>query len=419
MLREKYTIESLKDFAQKKQGVCLSEVYKTNKQKYKWQCELGHSWESIWMDVKAGHWCPICKGIKNSTIKTKYSLKDLKDYAERREGLVLSLTYTSTEAEYQWKCKKGHEWKTVWANMLYSKSWCPVCCNSSGYSRPQTEILNFIKQFEINALEKQKFLGRKELDILVPELKLAIEYCGIYWHTEDSPTPRGRNYHNSKRLECEKQGIRLITMFSDEWETRKPQVKNFLKSVLGINTKLFARKCSVEELTPTIAKTFYENNHIQGGKVNINIAFGLKFENEIVGVVSGAKHHRGSDGLVLNRLAFKDGIQILGGASKLLKPLINYAKQQGYSKIISWSDNRWSQGNVYKQLGFILEEELPPDYSYVDLKDTDKRLSKQAHNKTALLKKGAKGATESEMAKSIGLTRIWDCGKKRWAYNIP
>jgi hypothetical protein len=63
-------------------------------------------------------------------------------------------------------------------------------------------------------------------------------------------------------------------------------------------------------------------------------------------------------------------------------------------------------------MGFTLEEELPPDYSYTD---GHNRFSKQSCQKKHLIKKGAVGNTEKEMAKSIGYGRIWDCGKKRWS----
>ena len=85
-------------------------------------------------------------------------------------------------------------------------------------------------------------------------------------------------------------------------------------------------------------------------------------------------------------------------------------------EIISWSDNRWSVGSVYRKLGFVLAEELKPDYSYVDLKRPHRRISKQSQQKK---KTGCpQGMTELEWANQRGLSRIWDCGKKRWLYNI-
>jgi hypothetical protein len=115
----------------------------------------------------------------------------------------------------------------------------------------------------------------------------------------------------------------------------------------------------------------------------------------------------------LDRLVFADGVRVVGGASKLFKALAIWAINHGYYEIVSWSDNRWSEGNVYDKMGFFLEEELPPDYSYVK---GDNRYSKQSLKKTSAEK--LTGKTESQLRREQGYDRIWDCGKKRWVYRL-
>jgi G:T-mismatch repair DNA endonuclease (very short patch repair protein) len=44
-------------------------------------------------------------------------------------------------------------------------------------------------------------LNGKELDIYLPDYNLAIEFNGLYWHSEDYV---GKNYHLNKTIECEK-----------------------------------------------------------------------------------------------------------------------------------------------------------------------------------------------------------------------
>ena len=216
---------------------------------------------------------------------------------------------------------------------------------------------------------------------------------------------------------CNEKGIRLITVFEDEWLEREKQVKNFLLSVINKNEKtIMGRKTQLKEVPKEDAIHFLEEAHIQGSPL-FEVAFGLYHDNELIGITTGNKHHRQGHGnlFVLNRLAFKSNTSVSGGSSKLLKALIQYAKTKGYTKLISWSDNRWSEGNVYKKLNFDLTEELSPDYSYVQ-KQT--RISKQSCQKKSLLRKGAVGDTEHEMAISLGLYRIYDCGKKRWEINL-
>ena len=288
----------------------------------------------------------------------------------------------------------------------------------TGTSSEEQEVFDFIRNcLKTEAIQQgnRSVLKGKEIDIYIPSLNLGIEYCGLYWHNENSPEPRVKKYHHEKMKQAKEQGIRLITVFEDEWTDRQSQVKNFLKSVLGVSeTKVFARKCQIREVPKEEAQSFLDDNHIQGSS-SFRIALGLYHNEELLGLVTGNKHHRqGFEGIfVLNRLVFKDGVQVVGGSSKLLKYLIDWGRSMGYVELISWSDNRWSEGNVYSKTGFNLIEELGPDYSYVTPEGT--RQSKQSNQKKNLRKKEAVGTTELEMSLSLGYSRIWDCGKKRWS----
>ena len=95
----------------------------------------------------------------------------------------------------------------------------------------------------------KEILNGKELDIYIPNKKLAIEYDGLVWHSEKFN--KQWDYHLMKTLECEKQGIRLIHIFEDEWLEHKEIVKAKLKHILGYDNdlpKVFARKCVVNEI---------------------------------------------------------------------------------------------------------------------------------------------------------------------------
>jgi len=328
--------------------------------------------------------------------------------------------YTKKRAPLTAKHLKCGNLRTNKIRNFYTQK-CPFCSNT-GVSKAEKDIENWVRSLGLET-RKLRFKGKtkgKEVDIYIPSLNLAIEYCGLYWHNENSPEPRGRSYHYDKMKKCEESGIRLITIFEDEWVHRKSQVKNFLKSVFGIfEERIYARSCSISEVKNSdVLRMFLEENHIQG-KACAEVAYGLYFQDKLLGLVTGNEHHRQSysDTLVLNRLVFKDGVQIVGGASRLLSKLKDYAIKNGYKKILSWSDNRWSEGRVYKKCGFNFLRELKPDYSYVKNGQTT-RSSKQSNKKSNLLKKGAIGNTEAEMAKSLKLNRIWDCGKKAWEIEL-
>ena len=104
----------------------------------------------------------------------------------------------------------------------------------------------------------------------------------------------------------------------------------------------------------------------------------------------------------LSRFCNKLGFSAVGGASKLLKYFIEAYKP---SRIVSYADKDWSQGNLYEKLGFKKVYETKPDYKYIDSKSI-KRLHKSKFRKSKT------GISES----SLNLPKIWDCGKIK--YNL-
>lgn len=263
----------------------------------------------------------------------------------------------------------------------------------------------FLNNLNPSFKRNRKILKGKEIDCYSDSLKLGIEFCGLYWHSEKFF--KDRKYHYSKFLECKKQDIQLITIFEDEWLERKQQVKWYLESKIRKDlVKIPARKCQIKEISNIDASEFIDTYHIQPLKPQfIKKALGLFYKNDLVSVMTFGIHHRNNIEITLNRYCVKNNLIIIGGASKLLK-------HSGYFEIISWSDNRWSLGSIYETLGFVKEEELSPDYSYVK---NNKRFKKQTFQKKNL--KGLlENETESQWCLRNNFNKIWDCGKIRWKY---
>ena len=284
------------------------------------------------------------------------------------------------------------------------------------YGKTQLEIKNWLNSLGFSFETNYSIITGKEIDLYDSNKKIAIEYCGLFWHNEQSPSPRLSKYHYEKYCACESKGIRLFTIFEDEWKLKKEQCKSRLKSILGISPKIYARKCKIEKCKKEDFKNFCSDHHIQGSN-NLGLVFySLLFEGNIVAAMSFGRHPRNKKTIVLDRLCFKSNVTIVGGASKLFKACKMWGYDNDYREVITWSDNRWSEGKIYKTLGFTLEEDLGPDYSYVKFKSPIKRISKQSQKKSNT---GCpKETTEKEYALKNGLARIWDCGKKRWSCNL-
>lgn len=286
-----------------------------------------------------------------------------------------------------------------------------LCFNFGSKSKMELEIKSFINSVSDYRFDASRHTlpNGQELDMFCEELSLAIEFCGLYWHSE---IHKPNNYHYNKYKMCEELGIRLITIFEDEWLTRQDQVKNFLKGSVGIfDRRLIARKCTTKTIEKKIALQFINNYHIQSC-VSSKHATGLFFEDELVGVLCVNNHHRKTNIPIINRVVFKPGVQVVGGLSKMIKHAM---EALDINSITTWSDNRWSIGNAYMKAGFIKTKTLYPDYSYYKSGDRLNRVSKQSQQKK--LTGCPAGMTEHQWANKNNLFQIYDCGKIQWTFN--
>lgn len=355
--------------------------------------------------------------LQNNNVKNKSKITCLEKY-----GFEYAVQHQSTKDKIANTCVERYGTKSPSENKdirdkqiatCISKYGTPYYKNSS--LKEQLLFRDWLNSLGFNFTNNTDILDGKEIDCFEPSINIGFEYCGLYWHSEEY---LDKKYHINKQKLAAEKNIRVYTVFADEWKFRNEQVKNFISSILGKNKKkIQARKCEVKEINKDVGKIFLEENHIQGAKTSL-VFFGIYFENELFGVMSFARHHRQNNKhkLVLDRLAFKKDVSIIGGASRLFKLGIEYGRTNGYSSIISWSDNRWSDGKVYEKMGFVLEKDYGPDYSYIKLSNPKIRISKQKMTKKHI---GCpKEKTESEFLSELGFSRIWDCGKKLWVYNL-
>lgn len=279
-------------------------------------------------------------------------------------------------------------------------------------SKQELEVLEFVRQYADKDAEKTH-VERKEIDIYSEKYKIGIEYCGAYWHSVRYQKP---NSHYEKFKVCEKTGIQLLTIFDFEWNN---VAKSVVLSKFGIfKQRLYARQCQFRLINQTDSNIFLDKNHIQGKSHHIKLAGGLFYQDELVAVMTFTKHHRqnvADNVIVLSRLCFLQGYQIVGGATKLFKNCLSFLTD--YEKIISWSDNRWSNGSVYRHLNFILMAEYRQDYFYYQ-STSDGHI---VHSKQSM-KKSATGCpshiTEREFCHQLGFERIYDCGKRKWEFSV-
>lgn len=285
---------------------------------------------------------------------------------------------------------------------------CRVC-NPKKFGAAQARLHTLVQDAVGRELESnnRSILGGKELDIYDPVSKVAVEYCGLYWHS--SATNDDPRRHLDKQLECEEKGIKLITVFEDEFVDRLDVVVSRISTAMGVKTKrIFARKCEIRELAPKEANAFLKRYHLQGsGRSNYRV--GLFSNNELISVMTFSKSNisRGLTDWEINRYATKYGVTVVGGASKLFSA---FTKAENPEKVISYSDNRWGTGAVYSALGFTKASKGTPNYWYIDGASRIHRYSLRKNSSDN------QELTEWENRFNDGWLRVWDCGHTKWLW---
>jgi len=119
--------------------------------------------------------------------------------------------------KYNWRCKVCDDE----FSFIIEDGKIPVCrkCNPferNPFSKGEKELSEWLKSLGLTIEENNRtILDGKELDIYIPEKNIAIEFNGIYWHSELNG--KGRNYHLDKTTICSEKDIQLIHLFDVDW----------------------------------------------------------------------------------------------------------------------------------------------------------------------------------------------------------
>lgn len=292
---------------------------------------------------------------------------------------------------------------------------CPSCFpRNTNTSMLEQEIFQYIQSLGVTVYTNNRSLlgSKQELDLWIPERSLAIEVNGLYWHSDRLLTANGydpkKDFH--KHTACKQLGIDLITIFEDEWYLNSDIVKSRLSGFFNRNIRIGARKCSVQQISSKQANAFLRDNHLQGSGRS-NVRYGLFHNNELVSVMTFSRENisRKITGWELNRFCHKLNHNIVGGASRLFNRFVlEYSPEQ----VISYSDNRWGNGDVYGHLGMEMVNTTVPNYWYFKANDL------RRHHRYALRKNSSDdpNLTEWENRQLQGWNRIWDCGNTKWVY---
>ena len=287
--------------------------------------------------------------------------------------------------------------------------YCPHCFKQR-YSIKEKEVLDWIKTiYSGEIIENDRvILKGKELDIYIPEKKLAIEFNGNYWHNVEKV---GKYYHQEKTLACKEQGIRLIHIFEYEWINKQDICKSLIKSALGTyNKSIYARNCIIKDISSDDYRNFLNENHLQGS-VNSSIRYGLYYQNELLAVIGFGKSRFESGEIELHRFCCKLNYHIPGAFFKLIK-------NSNISNFITYVDLAHFSSEGYKKLGFKEISVTEPNYKWVKGDTALNRFSTRKHKLPLLLEIYDNNLTEEQNMLANDYYQIFDSGNLKLSFNF-
>jgi hypothetical protein len=290
-----------------------------------------------------------------------------------------------------------------------------IKCFKLKESNAENEIMEYIHSIlpESTKIIKhdRTILDGKELDIYVPEKRIAFEYNGDFWHSDRMMSGKETN-HLEKTLKCEEQGIRLIHIFEYEYLHNKEKILALIRSSLGVYDKVvYARKCTVSAISNKEAREFQDEYHLQGA-INSSANFGLFYDGELIAEASWGRSRFKSNEQELLRYCVKSGIRIVGGLSKLIS-------HSGISKFITFVDKSHFTGKGYVSCGFVPLSRTEPSFVYVNIGTHEcvNRITAQKHKlKEFLGENFDPSLTEEENMNNSGWFRIFNSGNLKLSY---
>lgn len=276
------------------------------------------------------------------------------------------------------------------ADAHVSGAGCPNC--ATRISKGEQAVFDYVKQFAADAVQSDRtVLNGLEIDILIPSLKIGIEFNGLIWHS--AKFGKGRTYHQDKTDRAAEAGVRLIHIWEDEWENKRAWCEAFIARLCGADSrKIYARKCTIRQVTTEIAKPFLNANHLQGFRPGTHL--GMFYGEELVALATHGVNPKGENELL--RWCVALGVSVVGGFSKIMKHLPD--------NIISFCDTAKHDAAGYLASGWKIHSETVLMYYYTN---GIERINRQRFQKHKLMKmKNAQGDTERELAASLGYYQL-------------
>lgn len=372
-----------------------------------------------------GELCTFCS-VENESLKKRFTLEDANKKLKAVNDEYIFLDYSGGHSQATIKhlpCGEVFRQKAYY--FLNGDGHCPKC--TTNISRQEKEICAWLDSLGVSYEQSVRDVPNvSEIDILMRDKKVGIEFNGHYWHSVQKLTaiekntgkPRmsyaeAKRYHYEKSFWCEKAGIRLIHIWDYEWadERKRKVFKNIILGALGmLPERYFARKTIVHHYKRGCARwqelnKFFAKNNIQGNRGGSHV---FTLEDNDGRILMGYKFGRPSGGRAkklyeyeMVRGASAYGVQVIGGASRLWK---HFVKTLHPNSVVYYIDYNYFDGCSVEKLGgrFITSQPGVKNY-WVETGEVKNR--EPAHHK------------EVKQAIADGkVLELWNAGTKTYVF---
>ena len=379
----KKSIEYIRPYIENDGYKLLSTDYKDAFSTLIVECNYNHVFSTTWHSWDAGGCrCPKCNGgVKRTTDEVREILN--------AEGYSLIGDYINSSTPVVCECPHHHEYRVLLSNFMSKKSRCTLCSNN-GSSAGELILRDFLESNNIQyTCQNRKLIHPFELDIVIHDKQIAIEYCGLYWHSQVNN--KNESYHINKLILCGNVGYTLITIFEDELLENKAIVLNKLKTLLNLNTtdSTYVYSTEVYVIDEELSELFFKNNCLFKLRQEPCITVGA-FNNGTLLAVMSFRH------IKIDTYELYKFCSLNNEYDYLMHDLFTYFKSNYVvNELTMIVDRRWNDHYIPLNLRFTFKSYLLPDYYLVKHK---KRLNKESTN----------------LVDSIN--KIWDCGQAVYTY---